>query len=173
MWWMKKAKQKKFYYNFLKFYLLQMMDKNEIIKLLYQSDKWDNSNDAYTLINETLESIKDEAEDILFKKLHVNLTYKEMDEMCIKYIEYFNLNKDNMKNYDITIAKIKYRSLYQNTQYKANDRVVANYENMSAYAKILHADGHSKTFIIKMLRHFGLSHYTCDSYESLVDKWIP
>ena len=77
-----------------------MMDKNEIIKLLYQSDKWDNSNDAYTLINETLESIKDEAEDILFKKLHVNLTYKEMDEMCIKYIEYFNLNKDNMTTYN-------------------------------------------------------------------------
>lgn len=170
MWWMKKAKQKKFYYNFLKFYLLQMVDKNEIIKLLYQSDKWDNSYDAFSLINETLESIKDEAETILYNKLNVNLTYKEMDDMCKKYIEYFNLT---IENYDIVIAKIKYRSLYQNTQYSSGDRVVANYENMKAYAQILNDDGHSKTFIIKMLHHFKLSYFTSDSYESLVDRWIP
>ena len=144
------SKNRKFIKSFIKFYLMEMTDKQEIIKLLYQSDRWKTSYDAYTIMDEVLKDIKSEVKLKLKSSIDRNASFGAIKKQVEDYVLYYMIDIPDIEVY---IGLIKYPSLTSNQAYYSVDRLKFNRENTNSYINLLKKDGRDINFVIKMLKY--------------------
>lgn len=162
--------RKKHLYNLAEFYLREMIDKKEIIKLIYQSDWWNPRYDAYEIINTSLLGLKTFAKDKMKREMDTQKSFTLNKEIAIKYIEYYNLN--DIKDVDIFVGIFQYPKLNDSSSYMVVDRIRHSTKLLNTYVKDLLSENHDATFIIKMMNHWDLELGSQQTNESLYNDLL-